>query len=38
MREKYLRKLELEEVNLAPKLMTFSVYNSLLKGEYIWLL
>ena len=35
MRKKYLRKLELEEVNLAPKLMTFSVCNSLLKGEYI---
>ena len=38
IREKYLRKLELEEVNLAPKLMIFSVCNSLLKGEYIWLL
>ena len=25
IREKYLRKLELEEVNLAPKLMIFSV-------------
>ena len=37
IREKYLRKLELEEVtvNLAPKLMIFSVRNSLLKGEYI---
>ena len=38
IREKYLRKLELEEVDLAPKLMIFSVCNSLLKGEYIWLL
>ena len=38
IREKYLRKLELDEVNLAPKLMIFSVCNSLLKGEYIWLL
>ena len=36
--EKSLRKLELEEVNLAPKLMIFSVCNSLRKGEYIWLL
>ena len=38
IREKYLRKLEIEEVDLAPKLMIFRVCNSLLKGEYIWLL
>ena len=36
--EESLRKLELEEVNLAPKLMMFSVCNSLRKGECIWLL
>ena len=35
--EESLRKLELEEVNLAPKLM-ISVCNSLRKGECIWLL
>ena len=36
--EESLRKLELEEVNLAPKLMIFGVYNSLRKGEHVWLL
>ena len=35
IREKYLRKLELEEVNLAPKLMIFSVCKARFKRRSI---